>query len=76
MGRRSHAVLLGCVLCLGNIPSWAASATAAAGGEEPPPAKPSTMAALTQNEIDRRKEETFRINENLDLAQKSRSKNF
>lgn len=28
------------------------------------------MAALTQNEIDRRKEETFRINENLDLAEK------
>lgn len=54
----------------GTILFGAASAVPASGGEEPPPAKPATMAALTQNEIDRRKEETFRINENLDLAQK------
>jgi len=63
--RLSHFFLL---LLLGLFSAQGEEGVEGVGGEEV--ARPVTTSEMTQREIDRRREETFRLNENLDLAER------
>ena len=65
MRRLSHFFLL---LLLGLFSAQGEEGVEGVGGEEV--ARPVTTSEMTQREIDRRREETFRLNENLDLAER------
>jgi len=63
--RLSYFFLL---LLLGLFSAQGEEGVEGVGGEEV--ARPVTTSEMTQREIDRRREETFRLNENLDLAER------
>ena len=65
MRRLSYFFLL---LLLGLFSAQGEEGVEGVGGEEV--ARPVTTSEMTQREIDRRREETFRLNENLDLAER------